>query len=137
MADQPAVSRPIPEPDEDSRPFFDGAMAGKLMIMRCTGCGAFRMPARKHCDVCLSDAFDWVQASGKGTVRTFGVMHQKYHPGFFADLPYNLAIVELEEGPRMVTNLVGIANADIRVDMPVRVEFEKHDDVALPKFRPA
>jgi uncharacterized OB-fold protein len=63
-------------------------------------------------------------------------MHQRYHPGFAADIPYNVTIVELEEGPRLPTNLVGIANSDIRVGLPVQVEWERHSDVALPKFRP-
>ncbi len=136
MSDQPAVSKPIPEADDASRPFFEGGLDGKLMLMRCTDCGVYRMPSRMHCDVCLSPAVEWVASSGKGTVRTFGVMHQKYHPGFAAETPYNLAIVELEEGPRLVTNLVGVANEAIRVGMPVTVEFERHPDVALPKFRP-
>jgi uncharacterized OB-fold protein len=78
-----------------------------------------------------------VQASGRGTLRTFGVMHQKYHPAFAPELPYNLAIVELEEGPRIVTNVIGAANEELRVGMPLVVEFERHADSAVPKFRPA
>ncbi len=136
MPDEQAPQKPLPEPDEASQPFYDGAMAGKLMLMRCSACGAYRVPSRMHCDVCLSDRSDWVAASGRGVVRTFGVMHQRYHPGFFAELPYNLTLVELEEGPRMVSNIVGIANDAIRVGMTVQVEFEKHEDVAIPKFRP-
>jgi uncharacterized protein len=136
MAEEAVVQKPIPEADDSSRPFYDGAMAGKLMLMRCTDCSAYRVPSRMHCDVCLSENSEWKASSGRGTVRQFGVMHQKYHPGFYGELPYNLALVELEEGPRMITNLVGVANSDIRVDMPVVVEFEKHEDVAIPKFRP-
>ncbi|MBA4180625.1 MAG: hypothetical protein C0506_08570 [Anaerolinea sp.] len=132
---QPAVSKPLPEPDEPSLPFFQGATDGRLMLMKCADCGAFRLPSRHHCDECLSPTFTWEQASGRGTVRTFGVMHQRYHPGFA--LPYNVTVVELEEGPRITTNLVGIDNADIRVGMPVTVEWERHEDVTLPKFRPA
>ncbi|MBK6320618.1 MAG: OB-fold domain-containing protein [Dehalococcoidia bacterium] len=129
--------RPLPEADETSQEFWDGAMAGKLMLMRCTECGLWRLPSRPHCDGCLSDQFTWEQASGRGAVRTFGVMHQKYHPGWAAIAPYNVTIVELEEGPRLPTNVVGIPNDRIRVGMPVIVEFEQHEDVALPKFRPA
>ncbi len=132
-----AISKPLPEPDEPSRPFFDAAMQGRLLLMKCSACGSLRFPARQHCDRCLSTAFTWEQASGRGTVRTFGIMHQRYHPGFAADLPYNVTIVELEEGPRLPTNLVGVANADIRVGMRVEVEWERHEDVSLPKFRPA
>jgi len=129
--------RPLPVADESSRPFWDSAMEGKLMLMRCAECGHWRLPSRQHCDNCLSDQFTWEQASGRGSVRTFGVMHQKYHPGWAAIAPYNVTIVELEEGPRLPTNVVGAPNSDIRVGMPVIVEFERHEDIALPKFRPA
>ena len=132
---QPAISKPLPEADETSVPFFQGAMEGRLMLMKCSDCGAFRIPSRHHCDECLSPNFTWEQASGRGTVRTFGIMHQRYHPGF--QTPYNVTIVELEEGPRITTNIVGISNDAIRVDMPVVLEWERHEDVALPKFRPA
>ena len=137
MADERVPTKPIPEPDEASQPFFDGAREGRLMLMQCTSCGALRFPARMHCDACLSTGVKWVAASGRGTVRTFGIMHQRYHPAWNDELPYNLATVELDEGPRLVTNLVGVANKDIRVGMPVVVEWEEHSDVTLPKFRPA
>ncbi len=135
MTEQTTIPRPLPEADDSSRPFFDGAMEGRLMLMRCSGCGTWRLPSRQHCDSCLSGAFTWEEASGRGIVRTFGIMHQRYHPGF--QTPYNVTIVELEEGPRLATNIVGIADEDIRVGMAVVVEFERHEDVALPKFRPA
>jgi uncharacterized protein len=136
MPDETAPQKPLPEADEASQPFFDGAMEGRLMLMRCTACGAYRFPSRKHCDVCLSPNVEWTAASGRGTVYSFGVMHQKYHPGFFPEIPYNLALIELQEGPRMVSNVVGTENAKIRVGMPVMVDFERHEDVAIPKFRP-
>lgn len=130
------TGKPLPLPDEASQPFYDGAMEGRLMLMRCAECGAVRLPSRQHCDECLSPEYAWIAASGKGAVRTFAVMHQLYHPGFAKDIPYNVTIVELDEGPRLPTNLVGIANSDIRVGMRVQVEWERHSDVALPKFRP-
>ena len=130
-------AKPLPEADETSKPFWDGAMEGRLVLMQCLDCGQWRLPSRQHCDACLSDQYTWERASGKGTVRTFGVMHQKYHPGWAAVSPYNVTIVELEEGPRLPTNIVGIPNEEIRVGMPVIVEWERHEDVALPKFRPA
>ena len=94
-----SIPRPLPEADETSSPFFEGAMGGRLMLMRCTDCATWRLPSRQHCDQCLSPNFTWEQASGRGTVRTFGIMHQRYHPGF--QNPYNVTIVELEEGPRL------------------------------------
>ena len=131
----PAPSRPLPQADEISQEFFDGAMEGRLMLMKCGGCGALRLPSRRHCDVCLSDQTEWVQASGRGVVRSFGIMHQRYHPGF--QTPYNVAFVELDEGVRLPTNITGIANEAIRVGMPVVVDWDRSEDVALPKFRPA
>jgi len=131
------AEKPLPLPDDDSRPFFEGAAEGRLMLMKCSSCGAWRLPSRSHCDECLSPDFSWEKASGKGTLRTFGVMHQRYHPGFAGDLPYNVAIVELAEGPRITTNIVGIANENLKVDMPVTVAWEHHSDVTLPKFRPS
>ncbi len=133
MADIP---KPIPEPDEASKPFWDGSLEGKFMLMRCNSCEAWRMPSRSHCDRCLSNEFRWEQASGNGTVWSFGVMHQKYHPAFYDDLPYNLAVVQLAEGPRLTTNIIGIPNDQIRTGLPVEVTWESHSDVALPKFRP-
>ena len=135
MTQESTIPRPLPEADDASKPFFDGAMAGRLMLMKCNACGAIRLPSRQHCDRCLSPDSSWIEASGRGTVRTFGVMHQRYHPAF--ELPYNVTIVELEEGPRITTNIVGIPNDQIRVGMPVVVDWERHSDVALPKFRPA
>jgi uncharacterized OB-fold protein len=134
MAETATVSKLIPEPDEDSKQFFDGALEGNLMLMKCNNCGTHRMPSRKNCDICLSTDTSWVASSGKGTVYTFSIMHQQFHPGY--QVPYNIITVELEEGPRINSNMVGIENDAIKVGMPVQVEFERYDDVALPKFRP-
>ncbi len=133
-----AQQKPIPRPDDLSRPFFDGAKRGALMIQRCKGCGTHFSPVRQLCTECLGEEVEWVQASGRGTLFTFGIMHQRYHPGFVDDLPYNVAVVELEEGPRLNTNIVGVENEALRVGMPVEVVFEElSDEVSLPKFRTA
>jgi len=130
--------KPIPGPDEESAPFFEGARQHKLMLMRCNNCKSYRMPSRDRCDVCWSTDTSWAQASGKGTVYTFGITHQVYHPGFKDAVPYNVAVIELEEGPRMTTNIVGCSNDKIRVGMAVEVTFEDiNDEVSLPKFWPA
>lgn len=134
--EQPRESRPLPQVDDLSRPFFEGARRGVLRIQHCPGCGAYQMPGRLACDECMSGELEWVEASGRGTVFSFVVMHQQYHPAF--EPPYNVALVELEEGPRLVTSIVGIANDDIRVRMPVEVEFEDvSEEVSMPRFRPA
>jgi uncharacterized protein len=106
------------------------------LLMECTHCGAVRLPSRQHCNNCLSPEFRWKEASGKGSVRSFGKMHQLYHPAFKDEIPYTVAIVELEEGPRLPTNIVDLEGHEVAVGMPVELKWERHDDVALPKFRP-
>ena len=109
MTENAAPAKPAPQPDAISAPFWEAAAEGRLLLMRCSGCGERRLPAGPACPFCLSEAYEWEEASGRGTVHTFGVMHQRYHPAFEPELPYNLAIVELEEGPRLPTNLRDVA----------------------------
>lgn len=131
-------SKPAPTPDETSQQFFDGAQRGVLMIRRCNACSANLHPAIETCTECLGDDLSWVEASGKGTLHTFGIMHQNYHPAFTDELPYNVSVVELEEGPRLNTNVVGASNDELEVGMALEVTFEQFaEGVSLPKFRPA
>ena len=129
-------SLPIPVADEASQEFFDGAKDGRLMLLQCSQCDRYRLPGRERCADCWSTDTKWTQASGRGKLYTFGVMHQKYHPAFADVTPYNYAIVELEEGPRMVTNLVDVPVEEYEIGMPLEVAFEEIDDeVTLVLFR--
>ena len=137
MADQ-EYTRPIPVADEASKPFFDGANEGKLMLVKCSQCGTHRLPGRERCLDCWSTESEWAEASGNGKLYTYGIMHQKYHPAFAEETPYNYAIVELDEGPRMVTNIVECDPDDLKTDMPVEAVFDHVSDQAtLIRFRPA
>jgi uncharacterized OB-fold protein len=119
------------------KPFFDAAHRHQLVVQRCRGCGAHRFPARDQCSTCLSRESDWVAASGRGTVFSFAVMHQVYHPGFAGEVPYAVVVIELEEGARLVSNLVDCPVRDVRIGMPVEVVFDDvTPEVTLPKFRP-
>ena len=84
MTDATEYKKPIPIPDEASRPFYEGAREHKLMLQRCSACGTWHWPVISRCPVCLSTEVDWAQASGKGTLYTFALMHQILHPGFGA-----------------------------------------------------
>lgn len=135
--------KPVPVPDDESRPFFDGARAGRLMILRCGACGhpmwgtshSGSLPVTTRCHVCFSDALDWVAASGKATLYSYVIMHQAY-PGFEDEVPYNIALVELEEGVRCISNVVGCENDELEIGMPLEVTFEPlGDEVSLPMFR--
>ena len=129
---------PVPVADEESRPFYEGAKEGKLMLVRCSSCGRHRLPGRERCDACWSTASAWAQASGRGKLYSWGIMHQQYHPAFAEVIPYNFAFVELEEGPRLITNIVDCENEDLRVDMPVEAVFDAvSDETTLVRFRPA
>lgn len=138
MSTSPVPARPIPIPDEASAPYFQGAVDGRLMLMRCTDCGTVRFPARDRCEACWSTASEWFAASGDATLHAWVIFHQVYHPAFRERAPYNVAVVELAEGPRITTNVVSIDNAALRADIPLRVSFESvADGVALPVFTPA
>src|SRR5262249_20038417 len=119
----------------EMRPFFDGAKHHELRVQRCTACGTHRFPARAICSACLSTDVEWVAVSGRGEVFSFAVMHQVYHPGFAAEVPYAVVIVQLAEGARMVSKLVDVSPSEVRIGMAVRVVFDDiTDDVTLPKF---
>ena len=137
MTQNTNYQKPIPIPDETSQPFFDGAKEHRLMIQQCTTCGAVIWPVKSRCDNCLSPTVIWVQAGGKATLYSFVLMHQLYHPGFASEIPYNIAQVDLEEGLRILTTIVGCSNADLQIGMPLEVTFEAiSDEVTLPKFKP-
>ncbi len=131
-------ARPIPVVTPEMRPFYDGARQRELRVQRCRACGALRFPARALCSACLGTGAEWVAVCGRGEVFSFNVMHQVYHPGFAAHVPYAVVLVQLAEGPRLLSNLVSVPPEAIRIGMPVRVVFEDvSDEVTLPKFTPA
>jgi len=128
--------RPRPAVSDDTRFFWEGAGRGELLIQRCAACGELRHPPRPMCPRCRS--LDWVsvRASGRGTVHSYVVPHHPRLPAF--PDRYVVALVDLEEGTRLVTNLVGIAPDDVRIGMAVELECTKVDDeLVLPLFRPA
>ena len=135
------MSAPYPKPLPDisgvMKPFWDTARQRRLAVQRCRGCGAHRFPARDLCSRCLSREVEWVTVSGRGSVFSWAVMHQVYHPGFADQVPYAVVVVELEEGARVVSNLVDCPVGEIRAGMPVEVVFDDvTPEVTLPKFRP-
>jgi uncharacterized OB-fold protein len=130
-------AKPLPVVTPEMAPFWEAARRHQLVVQRCAGCGRARFPARDQCSACLSRASEWTAVSGRGTVFSYAVMHQVYHPGFADDVPYAVVVVELEEGVRLISNLVGCPVDAIRIDMPVEAVFDDvTPDVTLPKFRP-
>jgi uncharacterized OB-fold protein/acyl dehydratase len=133
----PAAKPPRPHPavTRDTAFWWEGLRAGKLLIQRCGGCGALRHPPRPMCPHCQSLEWDTVEASGRGTVYSFVVSHYPQVPAF--DYPLAIGLIELEEGTRLVSNVVDIDPADVHVGMPVEVVFTAvGDELTLPLFRP-
>jgi uncharacterized OB-fold protein len=138
MTDKPKYAKPLPRPDEESKGFWEACRRHELYVQRCRSCGALRYYPRAVCPGCLSDRTEWLRASGRGTVYTFTVTYQNLAPGFRDGVPYVLAYVELDEGVRMLANVVDCAPDDVRIGMPVEVTFDDvTPDTTLPKFKPA
>jgi 3-oxo-4,17-pregnadiene-20-carboxyl-CoA hydratase alpha subunit len=136
MSDAPA--RPVPAITPEMAPFWDAARRHELVAQRCLDCGAYRFPAREVCSRCLSHKVEWVRVAGTGRVFSIAIMHQADHPWFAAHVPYAVVVVELDEGTRMLSTVVGLEPHAIRIGMPVRVGFEDvTPEVSLPVFRPA
>jgi uncharacterized protein len=129
------VERPAPIVTSDSEQFWDAADERRLVGQRCSSCGRLRHPPRPMCPHCGSLAFEIMDLTGHGTVYSYAVLHHPQHPAF--DYPVLAAMVDLDEGVRLVTNLVGVEPEAVRIGMEVQVEFapaaaEHH----VPVFRP-
>jgi uncharacterized OB-fold protein/acyl dehydratase len=128
--------RPRPAITHDNEFFFEGAREGKLLIQRCSSCGDLRHPPGPMCPLCHSLEWDTVEASGRGSVYSFVVNHHPQVPAF--DYPLVVAVIELEEGTRLVSNVIGVDPADVTIGMAVVAEIVAFDDdLSLPQFRPA
>ena len=131
-------AKPLPEPTEVSRPFWEACRRHELRIQRCRKCGLLIHYPKVHCPNDGHDGFDWALMSGRGCVYSFVVAQRAFHAGFKPELPYVVAVIELEEGPRMMSNVIGIDPEDVYIGLPVEVEFEDASDaISLPKFRVA
>jgi uncharacterized OB-fold protein len=141
MTTQATYRKPVPMITPENERYWQGCKQHELWMRYCNRCAKPYFYPRDVCPMCGSRDVDWKQMSGRGTLHTYAIVQRAPMPGFNDDVPYVTAIVELEEGPRMMTNLVGIENPDpskIKVGMPVQVTFEDiTDEISLPKFRPA
>lgn len=140
MADQKEKKylKPLPVIDEETRPWWEALQRHELYVQKCRNCGDLRYHPRAQCTNCLSPRTEWVRCSGRGTVYTFTATYQNQGAGFREALPYIMAWVELEEGVKMLTNLVECRPEEAKIGMPVEVVYEDvTPQVTLAKFRPA
>ncbi|GAA2404873.1 OB-fold domain-containing protein [Actinomadura vinacea] len=123
-------------PGPVTRPFWDGCAEGRLLFQRCGRCGAVTFPPTEHCRECLAREQRWEAGSGRGTLYSWSIVHRPATPAFTP--PYAAAVVTLEEGYQMVTNIIDATADRLRVDLPVRVAFRRvSDELCLPYFVPA
>ena len=132
----PAMRFDIPSPDLETQAFWDGCRDGRFLIRHCNACGADHFYPRPFCPKCWSPDVSWKEASGRGTLYTYSVVHVNDLPPFPERVPYVAAIVELAEGPRMMTNVVGCDPVEVAIGQEVAVRFEEDEDVWIPLFEP-
>jgi uncharacterized OB-fold protein len=138
MAGTAAPRFDLPTIDEDTAPWWQATRESRLLVKRCAECGRAHFYPRPFCPHCWSENVDWEQVSGRATLYTWSVVHVNDLPPFGERVPYVAAIVDLAEGPRMMTNVVDCDPADLAVGMELEVTYrEETDDVTLPVFRPA
>lgn len=132
-----AYKKPLPTPTPWSRPFWEGCKRQELLIQECEDCGEKVFYPKQFCSSCLSSDLQWIKASGKGKVYTFTVIHSYQPTEFSDDVPYVVAVVRLDEGVQLMSNLIDCKLEDIKCDMDIEVVFDDvTEEVSLPKFRP-
>jgi len=134
--DMVAAAFPAPQPSEASAPYWRALDEGRLTFQRCSACGHAWLPPRGECTQCLARESAWEAASGAARLVSWVVYHHGYHPYFASRLPYIVAVVELAEGPRLISGIAGNAEA-LRIDQPLSLTIQREAGVALPRFAPA
>lgn len=130
--------KPLPVVATWARPFWDAARESRLMLQHCDDCGKVIFYPRLSCPHCFSNNLGWQPASGHGTIYSYTVVEANAPSAFANDIPYVVAVIRLEEGVQMLSNVINCDLAQLRCDMPVEVVFERlNDEFTLPKFRPA
>ena len=131
-----ALKKPLPAPDGDTAALWAGMRDGKLLLQHCGQCGNVEYYQQQMCRKCGSEELEHRAASGRGKVHSFSVVHRAPGPAFKNDVPYAVLLVELAEGPRMISTYTGGPPDDVTFDMDVQIQFEiVSDEIALPRFR--
>jgi uncharacterized protein len=127
----------IPVSTAETEAFWAGCKQGELQFQRCGACAHYQFPPQTFCRHCAGDNLRWVTVSGRGKVLSYTIVHWSPNPAYAADAPYSLALIQLDEGPRMLTNIVGCPPGEVRIGMAVAVVFEQcSPNIMLPKFKP-
>ncbi|MBA2882986.1 hypothetical protein HNR65_003342 [Desulfosalsimonas propionicica] len=131
-------NKPLPLVTELSKHFYDGCKQGELLYQKCDDCGQIVFYPKELCPACMGRRLSWRKSNGKGKIYTFTVTYDAAPPEFATDVPYALALIDVDEGFRMMSNIVECDFDKLRCEMPVEVVFDQiTPDIALPKFRPS
>jgi uncharacterized OB-fold protein len=131
------ASKPVPVPTRETQPYWEGCKSHELRIQKCAACRHYQFYPRLYCTACMSDRVEWVKASGRGTVLSFTIVYRPVTQAFAIDVPYVVALITLDEGPQLMSNVVGCPPEQVRIGMPVEVTFEDWtEEISVPKFRP-
>ncbi len=131
-----AVSIPLPLIDLDNQGYWEATQKHELRVQKCNSCGTLRFPPRPICHVCNSFDSEWILCSGKGTIHSYVVVPRPAHPAFRDKVPYGVVLVDLEEGVRLISNVVDVPSDQLSIGMPVEVVFDDvAEDVTLPRFK--
>lgn len=138
MTGVPETSLPAPDDSPLWAPFWEATKAGHLLFMRCPHCSNPFLPARRECPNCLLPGAEWERASGDARLISWVVYHRAPNAAFAGRVPYTVAIVELDEGPRMTTNIVDMDDPEsLHIEQRLRLRIEQEADLAVPRFAPA
>jgi hypothetical protein len=130
------VPKPKPRPAPESLPYWQAAREHRLALPKCEDCQKFWFPPSRTCPHCLSTNFSFQNVSGKGKIFSFVTFHRVYRPAFANDVPYVVALIELDEGPRLLSNIMGVTHDQVKCEMRVEVVFDDYDeDISIPKFK--
>ncbi|MFT7244897.1 MAG: putative OB-fold protein [Candidatus Azotimanducaceae bacterium] len=132
------ATRPLPKAEEfDTKAFWAGTKDKEFRYQQCTNCDTVIFYPRRHCTGCTNGKLEWKVASGNATVYSYSVVRQSYHPFFRNLVPYVVAWIDLDEGPRILSNVMNVAADDVQIGMKLKLEWEEHEELNIPLFSPA
>jgi uncharacterized OB-fold protein len=129
--------KPVPVPTKETQPYWDGCKQHELRVQKCAACGHHQFYPRLYCTTCMSDRVEWVKTSGRAKILSYTIIYRPVTQAFAGNVPYVVAMVTLDEGPQMMTNIVGCEPEKVHIGMPVQVTFEDWtEEISVPKFKP-
>lgn len=129
--------KPVPVPTKETQPYWDGCKQHELRVQKCAACGHHQFYPRLYCTTCMSDRVEWVKTSGRAKILSYTIIYRPVTQAFAGNVPYVVAMVTLDEGPQMMTNIVGCEPEKVHIGMPVQVTFDDWtEEISVPKFKP-